>query len=198
MARKTPRRAFRRYILNFPSPGFAATAGHYRQKRVLFDLKGLLEGLAGSGEEVKISRAHLEVATSGSEGHATQLAVLVADAAIADVAGGGTTNGEVLDDGLDLMTAGDYEHMPLGDPVKALYHADSANSTLSNTRYSRDITTQIQKASSMLIRSALMDANPYVAIVADVISDGTGKTVQISAILTLDYQLVAKPLRMLG
>lgn len=198
MVRKA-KRPFRRFIVNYPTVGFAATVGHYRQKRVLFDLKSLLEGLAGSGEEVRVIRAFLQIRGSSVANHAIQPAILVADAAIQDIAGGGTTNEETLDNGLDLMTAGDYEHMPLGDPVKADYSAsDNGNTVLSRSRFSRDITPQVQKASTMLVRSALMDANPYASVVIDLIGDTTAQTTQVSAILSIDYQLVAKPLRMLG
>lgn len=189
--------AFRRYIHTSPTPGYTATAGHYRQKRALFDLKAICNAIASQGEQINVSKAILTLDGASLNAFRLQPAFIASEASIADVAGGGTTLGENLDDGLDLMTAGDYEFRALGDVLESHYEPDPSNSVVSALHVRVEITEAIQKACAMLVRSVYIDDNFEYEIVVDMIADTTGATLQLTGTLQIDYQLVAKPFRLL-
>lgn len=196
MAKKTRKPLGRRYLTSYYLAG-TATASHYKQLRSFFDLKGILDTLAGQGEEVKISKAILRVAANASDPFALQPAILVSDAAISDVAGGGTTQGGNIDDDLDAMTSGDFEMMNLADSMISRGNPDGADQGVSVLNFSKDITEQVRRASAMLIKSALLATNPEVELVCLQEGATTAQAINVFATLQLDYQLVAKPLRML-
>jgi hypothetical protein len=197
MAKKS-RGQTRRYI-HKRQDDTAITAGNYRKAFILFDLKAILESLAGQGEEVKITKALLRYSASGtSGGFAVQPAILVADAAIADDNAISATMMGTVDDDWDQMTAGDYEASCLGDVVQSDFNPENGNSVVSRLRFTKDVSDAVRRASTMLVRSALLTTNPEACIVLEVFSDELAATIQSTAVLQIDYQVVAKPLRMLA
>ena len=189
-----------RYIRMTSTTFVAATNG---RGKALFDLKSILEGLCGDGEELDIKSAKAVLQVFGDQDtvfnldHTFQALIMVADAAIASANAGSPTYD--IDELLDAMTSGNYEFKLLGEPlVPQLRRNDynAADKLECSASRTLDITKPVRKASLKLIRSALLATNPEISFVV-VSPAGVGTTYKIRLGIKIDYVVRTRPARMI-
>jgi len=115
---------------------------------------------------------------------------MVSDQAIA--AATPTVSNSVLDDELDVLTAGDYEERDFG----TFRSKSDVGNILSATV---DVTSFLQRCSGLLARSAILSVNPYMAIVFAGGVDANNISIDdCTAVFEMQYVNTQKPLRMLA
>jgi len=199
---KNKQRTRYKYFRQINTLSYFTAAGNNGINTVLLDAKALLEAIASQGEEVKISKATLRTEhvldttnTNDAQMFLT-IAAMVSDQPIAIAAP--TVSNAVLDDELDVLTAGDYEEQDLGTYVSKALPVGTGVSfhTLKTTT---DITSFLQRCSGLMARSAILATNPYMSIVGVGGLSINNRPPRLGiAVLDLKYVNIQKPLRMLA
>jgi len=174
-----------------------SVASSARFNGVLFDLKNALEALAATGQEVRIHKALIRTQSRlASYRFVTSLVAMVSDQDIVGAAPATASSGN-LDEELDVMTAGDYEHQLLA--TSEMPREDNGQTVIYVCRVSADFTAFAQKFASLMARSAILATNPYGKIVAvGYVEGATNQPTGVSCWVELHYTLHPKPLRMLS
>jgi len=205
MSRKRTQNQSRIYRFAYASaagPG----AGRHKFNDVLIDLKTVIETLAGQGEEAKISKALLNVQLSEADvvgnypqSFVADIVAMVSDQSIAQTDPGENSYQGYLDDDLDVMTAGDYECKKIRTLFSKMNVVSDGTLHMQEIAQGNiDVTSVVQKASTLLSRSALLSTNPYVIIGVSGVCTNTNPTIGVSAILQVETVIRQKPLRMLA
>lgn len=169
--------------------------------KVLTDLKTLLEGLCGEGEETVIHKAilKLQVFYAAAIGNPTdvviQPVVMVADAALASAVAPAVKD---VDEILDVATAGNFEFKFLGEPFTLpIRILDNAGAAVLQSMYTTiDFTAVLRKAAQRLVRSAMLTTNPEIRVVLAV-SSGASYTIQYTVATQIDYTVRPRTARMI-
>jgi len=152
MPKKTRKEQYK-YWRQINTIAISKAAGNNGINGVLLDVKALLEAIASQGEEVRVKRATIHVnavCTAAWHNFFMTIAAMVSDQAIA--AATPTVSNSVLDDELDVLTAGDYEERDFG----TFRSKSDVGNILSATV---DVTSFLQRCSGLLARSAILSVN---------------------------------------